>query len=48
VLQGFRFADALKRVVAQDVLNQEVDAFECAPVLALPVEVVFPAAGRPG
>ena len=45
MFQRFRFPDAVERVIPQDVLDQEVDPLEPSSVLALPVEVVFPAAG---
>ena len=48
MFQRLRLADSIERIVTQDVFDQKVDPLERSPVLALPVEVVLPAAGGLG
>lgn len=42
MFQRFRLANSAERVVAEDVFDQKVDAFECSAILSLPVAVVLP------
>gem|GEM_PF-6529573 len=48
MLQRFRFSDAFERIVAEHILNEQVNTFECFAVLGLPVDIVFPSTGSPG